>query len=227
MTRPSSPRRTAATTVLVLCLALVAAACSSKGGSDGASSTTAAVTSTTASAGSSTTSTTSGGSGGTSTTSAPTTSTTGASTTSTTSVGTGPGGATTPGLGSLPAGTHYGYLTGVSDGQVEGQQVQVVSFDKVEFLTGDAAVKAAIAHGDAPAGATSIDDDYYIVNDNKLIRLLPVIPDGIVTVLHDGSSEPQEGSIDEAVSTPGLYKIEVVVVRGVSLITATEAVFLP
>ena len=227
MTRPSSPRRTVATAGLVLALALGAAACSSKGDSDGASSTTAAVTSTSASSGGSTT--TSDGSSTTSTTTGSTTSTTaaGASTTSTTSVGTSPGGTTTAGLGSLPEGTHYGYFTGVTDGQVEGQQVQIVSFDKVDFLTGDAAIEAAIAHGDAPAGATSIDDDYYIVNDNKLIRLLPVIPEGVVSVLRDGSTEPVPGSIDEAVSTPGLYKIEVVVVRGVSLITGVEGVYLP
>jgi len=224
MDRPSTPHRARITAAaLLLATTALLGACSSSGGSDAASDTTAAgqITSTTA-AGSSTTSTT-GSSTSTSTTVTTSTTTPGATTVPTT----GPKGQTTPGLGSLPEGTHYGYFTGVTDGQVEGQQVQIVSFDKVDFLTGDAAVKAAIAHGDAPAGATSIDDDYYIVNDNKLIRLLPVIPDGVVSVIHDGSTEPVPGSIDEAVTTPGLYKIEVVVVRGVSLITATEGVFLP
>jgi len=228
MDRPSAPHRARiGAAALVLATLVLLAACSTGGGSDASSDTTGAGQATSSTAPDS--STTAGGSGTTSTTAAAASSTSapGASTTSTTSIGTGPKGQTTPGLGSLPAGIHYGYFTGVTDGQVEGQQVQVVSFDKVDFLTGDAAVKAAIAHGDAPAGATSIDDDYYIVNDNKLIRLLPVIPDGVVSVIHDGSTEPVPGSIDEAVATPGLYKIEVVVVRGVSLITATEGVFLP
>ena len=49
----------------------------------------------------------------------------------------------------------------------------------------------------------------------------------MVSVIREGSSEPQPGSIDEAVTLPNLYKVEIVVVRGISLITATEGVYLP
>ena len=41
-----------------------------------------------------------------------------------------------------------------------------LSFDRALFLTGDAANKAAAAHGDE----TPVPNDYYIVNDNKLLR---------------------------------------------------------
>ena len=138
-----------------------------------------------------------------------------------------PAGETTEGLGSLPEGIHTGYFTGVSDGMVEGQPVQVVAFDPVELLTGQEAIDAAIAAGDAEPGATSIDNDYYIVNDDTSLLLLPVIPDGVVSVIREGSSEPQPGSIDEAVLLPSLYEVDIVVVRGISLITATEGVYLP
>ena len=204
---------------LVATVALLAlAACSSGGSSSDA--TPPKATSTTVATGASTT---------TSTVAASTTSTTEApdSTTSTTVTGTQPDGQTTPGLGSLAEGVHYGYFTGVSDGVVEGQQVQVVAFDKVEFLTGDAAVQAAIAHGDAEPGATSIDDDYYIVNDNTSLRLLPVIPDGVVSVIRDGSPDPVPGSSTRPSPCPTSTRSRSWWCAGISLITATEGVFLP
>lgn len=220
MTRgPSHPLRTRLAVVAVAAtLALPLAACGSDGGSDDASTTTEATSTTTVS------STTAGD--GTSTTEA-SSDTTGGGDTSTTVPTSGPDGETTEGLGSLPEGLHVGYFTGVSDGMVEGQPVQVVAFDPVELLTGQEAIDAAIAAGDAEPGATSIDNDYYIVNDDTSLILLPVIPDGVVSVIREGSSEPQPGSIDEAVLLPNLYEVEIVVVRGISLITATEGVYLP
>ncbi|MBX3286031.1 MAG: hypothetical protein KF703_11860 [Actinobacteria bacterium] len=216
MTRgPLNPARAALVGVAAAVLAL--AACSSDG-SDGATTTSSTATSTT-SARSTTTA-----ADDTSTTAPGSTTTGGGGTTVPT---TSPDGETTPGLGTLPEGPHYGYFTGVSDGMVEGDPVQVVAFDPVELLTGQDAVDAAIAHGDAEPGATSIDNDYYIVNDDTSLLLLPVIPEGVVSVIREGSSEPQPGSIDEAVTLPTLYKVEIVAPRGISLITATEGVYLP
>lgn len=213
-TAPSTRTRVAALAAAAV-LALPLAACSSDSGSDDASSTTRA---TSTSAGSSTTA-------GDRSTTTTTTTTTEASSSST--AGGEPGGETTAGFGSLPEGLHHGYFTGVSEGMVEGQPVQVVAFDPVELLTGQEAIDAAIDHGDAEPGATSIDNDYYIVNDDTALMLLPVIPDGVVSVIREGSSEPQPGSIDEAVLLPNVYRVDIVVVRGISLITATEGVYLP
>lgn len=224
MTRGSShPTRTRlAVLAAAAVLALPLGACSSGGGSDDASTTTRAEGSTSTTEASSTTT----GADGSSTTEA-SSSTTGADGSTTTVPTSGPDGETTEGFGSLSEGIHHGYFTGVSDGMVEGQPVQVVAFDPVELLTGQEAIDAAIANGDAEPGATSIDNDYYIVNDDTSLMLLPVIPDGVVSVIRDGSSEPQPSSIDEAVTLPNLYEVEIVVVRGISLITATEGVYLP
>ena len=138
-------------------------------------------------------------------------------------------GPTTAGLGDLDEGPHLGYLTGVRDGTVEGQSVQIVGFDKVELLTGEEAVEAARDAGDIGPDDTAVDNDYYIVNDNPLVRDLPVIPDGQVWVLENdgGSPDLRPGSVDEAVAIPTLYEIEVVVVRGVSLVTGISGYFLP
>lgn len=201
-------------------LALTAAGCGDDK-KDSAATTTSSSTST------SSTSTTAGSS---STSSSSSSSTTAASSTtagpSTTTGGgtppaTGPGAETTAGLGALPEGPHYGYLKGTKLGKVEGQAVSIVGFDKVDFLTGKAAQDAAKAAGE------TLDTDYYIRNVNPLVRQLPVIPDSQITVLDGGSPNQVPSSIDEAAAKPGLYKIEVVVVRGVSLITAVEGVYLP
>ncbi len=45
-----------------------------------------------------------------------------------------------------------------------------MTFDLAYFLTGDAANQAAAARGDE----TPVPNDYYIVNDNPLLRTLPI-----------------------------------------------------
>ncbi len=197
----------AATAIVVL------AGCSSDGsdGADEAPSTTAAPVTTT------TVGTT------TSTAGASTTETTAAADTTTT---TAPGGAEPTAL-SLPEGRYQGYFKGLSDGTVEGQAVQVVDFDEVELLTGDAANEAARADG-LIGDDESVPNDYYIVDDDPSTVSLPVIPDGVVTLLEPGGAIPRPGSITEAADDPNqLYAIEVIVVRDISLITATEAIYLP
>jgi hypothetical protein len=210
--------RVAAGAALIGLLALGTAACGDDKKDDSSSSTTSSTASTSSSTSSSstTTSTTAASSttGGASTSAPATTGGNG------TTPATGPGAETTAGLGALPEGPHYGYFKGIKMGKVEGQAVSIVGFDKVDLLTGQAAVDAAAAAG------KTLDTDYYIRNENPLVRQLPVIPDSQVTVLDGGSANQVPSGIDEAVSKPGLYKIEVVVVRGVSLITAVEGVYL-
>jgi hypothetical protein len=57
--------------------------------------------------------------------------------------------------------------------------VNTLTCDYVQFLTGAAAVKAAKAKGD------SVENDYYVVNDNTLQRNIPV-PKDVKIVLHPG-----------------------------------------
>lgn len=55
-----------------------------------------------------------------------------------------------------------------------------LTFDYVQWLTGSAATKAAKAHGD------TVENDYYVVNDNPKLRTFPVAP-SVVIVLHPGN----------------------------------------
>ncbi len=48
-----------------------------------------------------------------------------------------------------------------------------MTFDLAEFLTGDAAAEAALEHGDESPPP----NDYYIVNDNPRLRMIPLAPD--------------------------------------------------
>jgi Tfp pilus assembly protein PilX len=64
----------------------------------------------------------------------------------------------------------------------------VITADYATMLTGKAAAKAATAHGEESPPP----NDYYIVNDNKLLRKLPVKAGIAVTVTNndDGTSDP-------------------------------------
>jgi hypothetical protein len=63
----------------------------------------------------------------------------------------------------------FGYVTGVVAGPVTK-----LTFDRATLLTGKAAAAAAKAHGQ------QVDDDYFIVNDNPLIRTFPLSPSVVV-----------------------------------------------
>jgi hypothetical protein len=54
-----------------------------------------------------------------------------------------------------------------------------LTFDYVQFLTGAAAMKAAAAHGD------TVENDYYVANDNTKLRTFPVAA-AVVIKLHPG-----------------------------------------
>jgi len=64
--------------------------------------------------------------------------------------------------------------TGVADGGAD-----TVTFDYVQFLTGAAAQKAATAHGD------TVENDYYVANDNPRLRTFPVAS-SVAIVMHPG-----------------------------------------
>ena len=73
----------------------------------------------------------------------------------------------TPAVGSKD----FGYFPAV-----ESKTPPVLEFDRALFLTGAAADKASAAHG----GESPVPNDYYIVNDNKLLRRLALSPDAKV-----------------------------------------------
>jgi hypothetical protein len=133
-----------------------------------------------------------------------------------------PSGSAAPGKKSLPDGTHDAYLTKVDTG------ARTVSFDKVEMLTGDAAVAAY--QKENPGATDGPPDDYMLVNANKLVRTLPVSETVKVAVLDpSGGAELTRGSFaklpaflaDKDHST--LFKLTVKNGK----ITAMEGIYLP
>jgi hypothetical protein len=193
-------------------VALAAAACGDSGGEGTAGATTTTGTATTTTAATTTEATT--------TAAAPTT---------TAADGGDEGRDTeTSELDTLPDGVHYGYLAGQETGTVEGQQVQVVLFDKVDFLTGPAADDAAHEDGVIPPEQEHIENDVYVRNQNQTIRRLAVVPDASVTTLgENGSPGEVPSSVDEVVTQPYLFKILVSNVRGITTISSIEGVYLP
>lgn len=203
MTRPASPTRLA---LAAMALTLVAglAACGSSGGDK--ASTTGSSTTTSAAK--------------TTTTAAATTSTTEAPTTSTTENNEGTDTETSE-LDTLPDGDHYGYMAGHEMGKVEGQDVEVIIWDEVQFLTGQEAIDAASEDG------VTLDTDYYVRNENQTVRRLAVVPDASVTSLKEGSPDPVPSSVSDVWQQPYLFKINVGNVRGITTVSSIEAVFLP
>lgn len=69
----------------------------------------------------------------------------------------------------LEDGQYYAFIKQISFCKVpEGE----ITFDMVEFLMGDAAVKAAKEEGGIPKDADSIDNDWYVRNRNPKLRTL-------------------------------------------------------
>lgn len=130
-------------------------------------------------------------------------------------------------LDSLPDGDHYGYMAGLENGTVEGQKVQVIIFDKVEFFTGDKAVAAAKEDGAIPADQDYVDNGYYIRNEVQTVRRLAVVPEATVTSLDGGSATTVPASVDEVWKQQYLFKINVGNVRDITTVSGIEAVYLP
>lgn len=199
--------------VLALSTAGLLAACGS-GGSD--AGTENEVTTTTASAGEETTTTTEAAGGETTTTAG------GSEGEVTTTTENNEGVDTeTSVLDTLPDGDHYVYMAGLENGKVEGQDVQVVIVDPVEFLTGQAAIDAAAEDG------VTLDTDYYIRNSDQTVKRIAVVPEASITTLAEGSSGSKPSSVDEVWQQEYLFKINVGNVRDVTTISSIDAVYLP
>lgn len=123
------------------------------------------------------------------TTAVPSSTTTAPVTTTAVTTTTDPGGAVDPDtvpttsaggvVDPVPDGTGFGYVTSVSVAE------STVSIDVAELLTGDEAVKAAVADGALEPGETSIPNDYYVRNRNPKVRVAPVGPSAGIGVLED------------------------------------------
>lgn len=81
----------------------------------------------------------------------------------------------------------FGFFAGVEEAGPPAQ----LRFDRAYFLTGDEAVAAAKAHGQEAV-------DYYVVNDNKLLRTVTLAADVVVVgSLQLNSFAGHEGVVDE------------------------------
>jgi hypothetical protein len=78
----------------------------------------------------------------------------------------------------LQDGRYFVYAKKVAGG---GDSLKL-TFDLAYLLGGQAASDAAAAHGDPPP-----EDSYYIVNDNPLLRTVPISPDVIVRYIPTGA----------------------------------------
>jgi hypothetical protein len=124
-------------------------------------------------------------------------------------------------LDTLSDGDHYVYMAGLEQGKVEGQDVQVLIVDPVEFLTGQAAIDAAAEDG------TTLDTDYYIRNSEQTVKRIAVVPEASVTTLDGGTANTVPSSVDDVWKQEHLFKINVGNVRGITTISSIDAVYLP
>ena len=212
MTAVTRPR--IALAALALSATGVLGACGSSAGSDATDTTAAEATTTTAAA------------------SGESTTTTAAAETTTTAGGGGGGETTTTEdnegrdtetsvLDTLSDGDHYVYMAGLESGKVEGQDVQVLLVDPVDFLTGQAAIDAAAEDG------VTLDSDYYIRNSEQTIKRIAVVPEASVTSLDGGTANTVPSSVDDVWQQEHLFKINVGNVRDITTISSIDAVYLP
>ena len=75
----------------------------------------------------------------------------------------------------LAGGRHAAYLTRLDVGR------RALTFDKIDFLTGDAAKKAYLKEN--PGETDGPPNDYMIVNDNPLVRTFPIADAATITVV--------------------------------------------
>jgi hypothetical protein len=131
----------------------------------------------------------------------------------------------------LADGKHPVYLTKID---VSGHQL---TFDLIQFLTGAAAKKAWVKdHPEYPDGP---DNDYYIVNENPLLRTLPVsttvmvkvvnlgAPGGVSLVSIKFADLPKHLSDNEAPAEGRLWHAPFWIVVSHGVIVSMEEQFLP
>ena len=75
----------------------------------------------------------------------------------------------------LADGRHAAYLTGLDVGK------RTLTFDKIDFLTGEAAKKAYLKEN--PGETDGPPNDYMIVNNNPLVRTLPIADAATITIV--------------------------------------------
>lgn len=152
----------------------------------------------------------------------------GATTSTSAATATTTAGATTP-SDPVPDGTSFAYLRGVDVGG------STVTVDIAQLLTGDEAVKAAIADGFIEGGETSVPNDYYIRNQNPKLRIAPVAPTAAVNVLDQpGSPDLIGGSlavlsarVAERASVADDPGVPVQIVATAGVVSRIDEVFFP
>ena len=213
--------RTLAGGALALALLAGCGGSGSGGGKASGSTTTAGVTTTTAS--------------GATTTAGPSTTVTGRSTTTppattappTTTAGARPGDILPPG-DTVALLKRIGTTTSVS-----GVDTTPLTFDEVQFLTGQAAIDAAVAHHDNDTDANGkpfVDNDYYVVNDNPKLRTMLVAGTAQITIdgCNGGCPAQQSASLAQAASNHiGYFKLHVVGHGSAARITKISQIFVP
>lgn len=99
-----------------------------------------------------------------------------------------PPGSEAPAAPVIEDGRHAVHLTGLA------VEARTIEFDVIQWLTGEAAREAYTAdHPDDPGYPPN---DYYIVNENPRLRVLPVADDVTVTVLEHGF-EPMQIAFED------------------------------
>lgn len=125
-------------------------------------------------------------------------------------------------LDNLSDGVHVGYVAGVENGVVEGQAVQVILFDQVEVLTGQAAIDAAAEDGE------TLDTDYYVRDPDASLVSVAVAPDASVSTLQGGSSVQVPSSVTDiaGAGVDLLHEIDTSTVRDVTLVNSIAGYYL-
>lgn len=95
---------------------------------------------------------------------------------------------------SLPDGRHYGYIESIDRSSAPA----TISIDTADFLTGEAANRAAVEDGFIQEGE-SVPNDYYVRNPDTAVAVVPVADDVRVTRVHcpAGCEEGAPGRFDD------------------------------
>ena len=120
----------------------------------------------------------------------------------------------------LAAGKYQGYIASVTTTPVAGNDIVTIAFDKADLLTGDAAAKAAQDQGQ------TLDGDYFILNTQKTVRLLPLGDEATTNQLAGGSPTLSPGDV-QAVSPDQLVEITVDNADGRTWVSDISEVYLP
>jgi hypothetical protein len=104
--------------------------------------------------------------------------------------------ATTTVKAPLSEGTHTAFLVAI--GPAPSLPGSTLVFDPIDFLTGDAAVKAADAKGLAEVddnGVKYVANDYFIANDDTTTSTMRVTPDALVTIIPLDNADPNKPKV--------------------------------